>query len=532
MGTRRGGKALRDFVVGRLLDGAIYDRIVARTADNPLAQAAAIARMNQIFSVVRNERTQNQALFVRRLKDTQAEAFEKGSVTQPVTEDDFVRHRAPGQSIEEARDHYQDYLAELQKGTDRHAMAEMSSAEMRAVIARNEPTPESPGGMARAVQRRDFLQKSMEEIEKKRRDDPAGAVSKVPAVVQAQAQYDPRQPETFRSVVDARLAAQEALGIEPANRSPITKDEALRETAPIWHALPGQETRVVRDVAARFEKMFGPDWPEAFTYALGTHREDLAVKEAAATVIRQFIKGQPVSPTEARQADQQREVQAAEAAVNAGAPPRPSAPKPSAEAEFVAHAAGSRLTEEQMAEIEREADLREREAREAQGARAEQVRGTAAESAVTRARFESTMAEGTPEREAAMGRARERDATARFEADLDSLTHREEALRSRTLPTAEARRAAGQRKADIDAELARIQSQREILIAAERQRVQTAAPQNLVPEKTVTVPHRGPAWAQLTNPQNRYVRLPPADAITYLRYHPETADKFDAELGC
>jgi len=122
-----------------------------------------------------------------------------------------------------------------------------------------------------------------------------------------------------RSVARARLATQEMHGIEPENRAPITKDEALRETAPIWRALPGQREGEVRKVAERFEKMFGPDFPEAFTYALSAHTEDQAVKKAAASAIRKWLKGQPVGLTEARQADQQTEVAATEAAVNARA---------------------------------------------------------------------------------------------------------------------------------------------------------------------------------------------------------------------
>jgi hypothetical protein len=147
-------------------------------------------------------------------------------------------------------------------------------------------------------------------------------VRKSPAVTQALKQYDPQKPETFLSVAGARLVAQADVGIEPENRVPITKDEALRKTAPIWGALPGQREGEVRKAAERFEKMFGPDFPEAFTYALSVHTEDQAVKKAAASAIRKWLKGQPVGPTEARQADQQTEVAATEAAVNAMAPER------------------------------------------------------------------------------------------------------------------------------------------------------------------------------------------------------------------
>jgi hypothetical protein len=300
--------------------GAVFDRIVERTKDNPLAQSYAVARMNQIFAVARDERVQGLALFNRRLQDTTIEAMATGTVREPLTEDDFFVHRKPGESADDALDRYQSYLADLRNGADRHAMDGMSTADMRAMIAAAEPRPDVPGGMTRAVERQAFLIKTMEEIEKKRRDDPAGAVAKSPAVIMALQQYDPQKPETFRSVADARLAAQAELGIPPEERSAIAKDEALEMIAPVWRALPGQERAAVVAAAARFETMFGPAWPQAFTYALRAHAVDAAVKEAAVAVIRKWLKGQQASDAAARAVDQENEIAAADAAVRAMTP--------------------------------------------------------------------------------------------------------------------------------------------------------------------------------------------------------------------
>jgi hypothetical protein len=199
-------------------------------------------------------------------------------------------------------------------------MEDMPSADLRAMVEAVRPAPDLPGGMTLAAQRQAFLEKSRQEIEKQRRDDPAGAVGKSPAVAEALRQYDPQHPETFRSVANARVAAQETLGIPVEYRSPITKDEALQMTAPLRRILPGQERDKVSEVVDRFDKMFGPDWPQAFTYAMGVHGESQAVKEAAAGVIRKYLKGQPVAPGEARQADQRDEVDAAQQAVTATKP--------------------------------------------------------------------------------------------------------------------------------------------------------------------------------------------------------------------
>src|SRR5712671_7678155 len=154
--------------------------------------------------------------------------------------------------------------------------------------------------MTRAAQRHAFLQKSMEEIEKKRSDDPAGSVRKSPAVVEAMRQFDSHKPETYRSVADAQLAAQAELGIPAENRSPIPKSMALQMAAPLWHALPGQEDGTVQAVAQHFEKMFGPKWPEAIIYAMATHSENQVIKQDVANVIRRVLKGQPISRAEAR----------------------------------------------------------------------------------------------------------------------------------------------------------------------------------------------------------------------------------------
>jgi hypothetical protein len=302
---------------------AVYDRIISRTQDHPTVQNAAVARMNQIFAVARDERTQGLALFNRRQNDTLTEVYVTGGVREPLTEDDFLQHRKPGQGEDEAREAYESYLADLRNGADRHAMESMPSADMRAMVEAADPTRlpiAPPGGMTRAAQRYAFLQKSMEEIEKKRRDDPGGAVARMPAVTEALRKYDLMKPETFRSVANATLAAQEMLGIPAEYRSPMTKDLALQMTASLRRILPGQERDTVGAVVERFEKMFGPDWPQAFTYALGVHSENQAVKEASAAVVRKYLKGQPVGPAEARQADQHSDVDAAESAVKSTAP--------------------------------------------------------------------------------------------------------------------------------------------------------------------------------------------------------------------
>jgi hypothetical protein len=150
----------------------VYGRLVERFKDNLPAQRAAIERMKQIFAVERDEQVQGQALFNRRVQDTTMESLATGGVQQQVTEDDFAQHRKAGESVEDARDRYQSYQADLRNGTDRHAMEDMSSPDMRAMVEAVRPAPDSPGGMTQGVQRQAFLAKSMEEIDKQRRTIP------------------------------------------------------------------------------------------------------------------------------------------------------------------------------------------------------------------------------------------------------------------------------------------------------------------------------------------------------------------------
>jgi len=475
---------------------AVYNRLIERAGDDQLRLSAATAEMQRIFAVERDERVQGSALFNRRVQDTTTEALATGAVQQPVTENDFVQHRKPGEGIDDARDRYQSYLA-----------------DMRAMVEAVRPAPDSPGGMTRAVQRQAFLQKSMEEIEKQRREDPAGAVQEIARRHASDAPVRSEQARDYRSVANASLAAQAELGIPAEYRSPIPKSMALQMAAPLWHALPGQEADTAQAVAERFEKMFGQDWPEAITYAMATHSENQAIKQDVANVIRRVLKGQPISRTEARQADQQSEVASAEAAVNAGLPPRPRpASQPSPEAGYVAHAAGgSRLTEADIAKIEREADLREREAREGQDVPETEAGPRTAALAAANARFKAIPEPGTPEREAAMERSRARQATEHFQDDMSELARQETSIRSRALATPEARRAAGQRQSATSTELARIQSRRQVLLAQERQRlgIKTAG----------------------TSPWPADKAFPAADDVVALLHNPALAEKFDGQYG-
>ncbi len=178
-------------------------------------------------------------------------------------------------------------------------------------------TPQ-PGeaGFVRKQKVLEMAQDKAAAVLKERRDDPAGSVSKDPEVVKAHAAYDPKQPETFRAVGAARMAAQEHAGLAEEYRSPITKDEALQMTEPLRTMLPGQERDMLTKIGKHFEEVFGPeDAPRAFAYALRAHKVDAETAQIASRIMRKLSLGQNLTTKEAGEFDAAREAGAAGRAV-------------------------------------------------------------------------------------------------------------------------------------------------------------------------------------------------------------------------
>jgi hypothetical protein len=201
--------------------------------------------------------------------------------------------------------------------TATHDFQTLPEATIQSRLVAIAPQPGAPD-FARKQAIVDAAQKYAADVLKQRRDDPAGSISGDPTVRDAQASYDPNNPETFRPVAAARMAAQERAGLDPEYRSPISKHEALQLTAPLRTMLPGQERQVLTELGERFQKMFGEDADTAFAYALRAHKVDAATSQLAARVMRKLQLGQMPTEDEARQLDQTAEVDAAERAVNGG----------------------------------------------------------------------------------------------------------------------------------------------------------------------------------------------------------------------
>jgi len=144
-----------------------FNRVIARTANDPRQQTAALARMNQIFSVERADHTQQQVLFNQQVKDSTSEAFSTGKVTTPLTENDFVQNLG----FLEGRAQYSTYKQNLVLGADVAAASNMSPQEQQALIERYKPQP-GPG-FEEQQHRQQMIESTITKIQNDRAKDPA-----------------------------------------------------------------------------------------------------------------------------------------------------------------------------------------------------------------------------------------------------------------------------------------------------------------------------------------------------------------------
>lgn len=292
-----------------------YERVVTRTADNPLTQAAAVARLNQVYSIYHSQEVVKNAQFDVRKKDTLAEAEATGNVLKPLMEEDFV-NRYGATNLDQALEAYGDYTAAIEYGGDRRAIRDMTPEDQRVALERQTPVAGMPG-FAAQQKRRDQLTKAIEANDKLRREDPAESVSHTEVVRAAALRHDPAKPESFQELAAVRLAAQEQMGIDEASRSPITKNEALALTVPLRRMLPGTERATIQALVENFKKTFGPYADQAFEYALHANKLNAENMQSAARIMKKVGAGEVVPREEARQADNDAELSSATQALTA-----------------------------------------------------------------------------------------------------------------------------------------------------------------------------------------------------------------------
>jgi GH24 family phage-related lysozyme (muramidase) len=104
-----------------------YERVLARTDNNPLLQTAAIARLNQVYGIYHAEQAAQHATFDQKLADTQAEAMATGTAQAPLLEPDFVNRYG----ATEGQRQYGEYQKNLALGSDIAGLSTMSPDEQK-----------------------------------------------------------------------------------------------------------------------------------------------------------------------------------------------------------------------------------------------------------------------------------------------------------------------------------------------------------------------------------------------------------------
>lgn len=248
-----------------------FDRIIARTQDNPLIQSAALARMNQIYAVDRQQHTQTSVAFTQKIKDQTAELDATGTIREPITQEEFVAQLGYDKGLQA----YQNYQEGQRFAADRRSTANNSPAENDALLAKYNPDFAKPGAATTAGER-DSLREAIDENRKKRDKAPAEyAMAASPAVQHAREGLnrtlsDPNAPmearqAAARTFADTMLAEQARLGVAPEHRTIVSKTyvDALAARLQRPDTVEGGGAAVGAMIHAE-AALWGEHWPQVY----------------------------------------------------------------------------------------------------------------------------------------------------------------------------------------------------------------------------------------------------------------------------
>lgn len=202
-------------------------------------------------------------------------------------------------------------------------MSEEQAIEHLARVAPDEKAPEDSYRSAARVQKK--ATEEWRRIEKQRKEDPAGAVGMSPEVNTAREAINNRrrdvsiiqdengdlqvvtkegQPgsalshrKAWNTIIEARLAAQERLGLPSYQRSPITRREAVKLLdMPDPSKLPENEYQKRLTAAKdRANELYGPVYgPQAFSAAVNLLIKGSPHQNMAGEMVKRIIDGQPI----------------------------------------------------------------------------------------------------------------------------------------------------------------------------------------------------------------------------------------------
>jgi hypothetical protein len=281
----------------------------------PQEEAAALGRLAHIYSAHRSEQSAAKVAFKQKVDDSVAEAMKTGTTQKPLIESDFTKQYG----LEEGAARYADYDEDLKYAGDYKNLQTMSDVGQDQFLAARESQP-SARGFARAARNQERLAKTVAAFQKERRDDPGGSVSRTPNVQAALKQYDPKDPSTFKPVIAARLAEQDALDIPPEAQSAATDAEAKQYAAALKPISkpgvpPQNQEQVINQVVDAVAKKYGDHAQEVMSRVLYhvTLKKDLAevMSEALVRAAKdKDTEGRP-DPDAARKVQIERDAQRA-----------------------------------------------------------------------------------------------------------------------------------------------------------------------------------------------------------------------------
>ncbi len=161
--------------------------------------------------------------------------------------------------------------------------------------------PKEGVGYTRSAKLAEDVQKYADAVKAAREKDPAASVLQVPSVKAAMAAQDPKDPAgSWKRIIDARLAAQTQVGIDPYARTILTKDEARRIAASIL-AMPSSPTdpSQIKEFGDRFiamgkqvEANFGSYSDEVLQQIIGAYIKDEDYARKAGAFLKEVLARQ------------------------------------------------------------------------------------------------------------------------------------------------------------------------------------------------------------------------------------------------
>jgi GH24 family phage-related lysozyme (muramidase) len=248
-----------------------YERVLARTDNNPLLQSAAMARLNQVYGIYHTEQTNQNASFDLKLADTQTEAMATGTARTPLMEPDFVNRYG----ATEGQRQYGEYQKNLALGSDISGLSTMSPDEQTAVLAKHAPQPGSEG-FATEQTRQLAVAKAIQHSNKERDDDPAAfALRRLPAAQSAYADFNQvigdknATPDDQRAAAarfaNVTLAEQARVGVPAADRSILTAGQVAAIGGAINTAATSDDPVARQNVIPLIKQQadrWGNNWPQ------------------------------------------------------------------------------------------------------------------------------------------------------------------------------------------------------------------------------------------------------------------------------